>query len=188
MKWFVALSVTLALAVVASPSPGSSISELNLTLGVWERELPEMGRVRTGLLTVGETRYLLMPPARWRGEKDGNQAVRWLDQRASISVRLIPDFVSKDGESSVQKMRQRSQSLLQGAKMLRETVCHTEAESGQAFDLEWRDGQGALFSARVAFIRVGGRTFEFVLLAPEEQFSHALAVFNGVLTSFQVMD
>ena len=60
--------VTLA-AFAAQPQETPESAGGRLKLGVWERELPEMGRVTTGVLTAGKDSFLFMPPARWRASR-----------------------------------------------------------------------------------------------------------------------
>ncbi|MCL4178658.1 MAG: hypothetical protein KJ072_13060 [Verrucomicrobia bacterium] len=183
------LPVIFAGILAAEPGPKTAGGGSGLRIGIWQRDLPEMGKVTTGVLTAGEDTFLVMPPANWRLEADGAGSVRWLGpDRSSISIRLLTDAEARADGTEKDKLRQRAQSRLPGAKLLRETACHTEAESGAAFDLEWLDTQGGTFAARAAYVRVGGSFFEFCLLAPSGAFARDLGVFVGMLTSFQVAE
>jgi hypothetical protein len=176
-------------ALAAQPHATSEAGGEALKLGIWERELPEMGRVTTGVLKVGKDSFLFMPPARWRTESDASEVVRLTGtERSSISIRLLMDTGSKADASPTEDLRERAQARLPGAMVVNEAVCHTESESGQAFDLLWRDKRGNRVHSRIAYVRVGGRLFEFCLLTPRDRFVQDLSVFSGLLTSFQASD
>ena len=176
-------------ALTAEPDAAPEAGAAGLKLGIWERELPEMGRVTTGVLTAGKDTFLFMPPAQWRAESDATGVVRLTGtERGSISLRLLINSGPKADAPKMSELREKAQARLAGAEIVRETVCHTEAESGPGFDLVWRDTRGNRIHARIAYVRIGGRLFEFCLLAPPDRFVRELSVFSGVLTSFQVAD
>jgi hypothetical protein len=180
---------SLVAAFAAQPHATPEAAGVAMKLGVWERELPEMGRVTTGVLTVGKDSFLFMPPARWRAESDAPGVVRLTGtERSSISIRLLTDTGPKADAPKIDELREQAQARLPGALIVNEAVCHTEAESGPAFDLLWRDIRGNRVHARLAYVQIGGRLFEFCLLAPPDRFVQDLPAFAGLLTSFQVAD
>jgi hypothetical protein len=190
MKLAAILTLWTSLAAFcAQPQATPEAPGMGLKLGIWERELPEMGRVTTGVLTAGNDSFLFMPPARWRAESDPPGVVRLTGaERSSISIRLLIESGPKADALTMEDLRERAQARLPGAMIVNEAVCHTEAESGPAFDLLWRDTRGNRIHARLAYVRIGGRLFEFCLLAPPERFVQELSAYAGLLTSFQVAD
>jgi hypothetical protein len=87
---------------------------------------------------------------------------------------------------AIEGLRVKAQGRLPEAKIVREMTCHTEGQSGPAYDLEWRDKAGAHFTTRIVYVEVGKRCFEFTLLALSEQFGRDVVTFAGLMTSFQL--
>ena len=176
-----------SVALLAQPESNTAVGAQGLKYGIWQRELPEMGRVSTGVLTVGKDSYLFMPSANWVVESDGAGGLRLAGGAdcGTIFIRLLPAVGSETADLTREGLRAQALRRLPGSKILSELVCHTEGGSGQAFDLDWRDNQGTRFSARLAYVEVGGRVFEFVLVAPSSQFNADLGTFTALLTSFQ---
>ena len=180
-------SLFCALILAVEPCVASEAVSVGMKSSIWRQELPEMGTITTGVLTIGQKSFLFMPPVGWQVEPDQGGVVRLVGaERSLITIRLLRDTSVKEGAPAIEKLRQQAQSRVPGAKIFRETVCHTEAESGPAFDLEWRDAQGIAFGGRVVFVRVGEESFELSLITLSERFNGELTAFAGFLTSFQV--
>jgi hypothetical protein len=188
MKMIRVLPLFLAtVALLAQPESKTAVGAQGLKYGVWQQELPEMGKVTTGVLTAGKDSYLFMPPANWVVESDGAWGVRLVGgaDRGSIFIRLLPETGSEMASLTGEGLRTKALRRFPGGRILSEVTCHAEGGSGQAFDLDWCDSQGARFTARLAHVEVGKRAFEFLLLAPSRQFNVDLGTFTALLTSFQ---
>ena len=175
--------------LLAEPASNRVAEGQELKVGIWRRELPEMGLVTTGVLTAGKDAYLFMPPANWEMGSDAGSGIRFIgSNQSSISIRVVPVAGQKSTPPAIEELRLKAQRRLPEAKVVSETTCHTEGQSGPAFDLDWKDEQGVQFKARIAYIEVGGRCFEFTLLVPAAQFGRDLGTFMGFMTSFQAAE
>jgi hypothetical protein len=101
---------------------------------------------------------------------------------------VVPIAVQRSTRPAIDELRLKAQRRLPEAKIVSETTCHTEGQSGPAFDLDWIDDRGTQFMARIVYVEVGGRCFEFTLLVPAAQFGRDLGIFAGFMTSFQVAE
>ncbi len=183
----ISILFVLGISLVARTGPISKSDEPILKFGTWQRHFPEMGMVTTGVLTAGKEVYLLMPPANWTMLPGDALTVRFKNpRRGTISIRLLSSTESKSSVSAVDGLRSEAQRQVPGAQIVRETICHTDSQSGPAFDFKSCDDRGTEIITRIAYVQVGARCFEFNFQAPSEEFAAELSTFAGVLTSFQV--
>jgi hypothetical protein len=175
------LSLLLWLPVVSATTGLNSHQEVKL--GFWEHELPEMGRVQSAVLAADGRTWSFRPPLQWTVDAP-DEGVVWcvaLDG-SRISLRLT----QARGDIPAEQLREAALVRLPGeARIVHDTTCYTESESGPAFDFTTSVAGGSWVKGRLAYVRVGGRWFEFNLLTTPDSFRNHLVTFSVFLGSFQ---
>lgn len=154
-----------------------------IQLGFYEHDLPEMGRVQSAVLTAEGRTWSFRPPVHWTVQStDGGMVWLQAQDGSRISFRLTQGR----GDVPADQLRVVALTRLpEEARIVHHTTCHTESESGPAFDFTAAVPGGSRIDGRLAYVRVGDRWFEFHLLTSPELFRQHLVTFSVLLGSFQ---
>lgn len=174
--------IGVVLSIIAFRAPGFELSTRVL-------EPPEMGPVTNYVVTVGSTKVCFMPPPTWTVRMDAAHNCITLCSGREEQINLLVHEPAKLDPATNEASAYGDEILQRydGAVLVREGICFSEADQGEFVDLDW-NVHNLVYRIRATKLSAGGTNFEAIFQTTPARADTAVMAWRGLITSFQAIN